>query len=75
MSLPFAFVAIQMSEERFIPGTATVPGLGEVEAPTRDAFCEAAGNLIFKGHPEISEVRFVGPRKEETSVRREKLVI
>lgn len=75
MSLPFAVVAIKTAGKNYIPGEATVPGLGEIEAPTRDAFCQAAGGLIFKDHPEISEVRFLGPRRRETSLKRENLAL
>lgn len=75
MSLPFAVVAIKIAGKHYIPGEATVPGLGEIEAPTRDAFCRAAGDLIFKDHPGISEVRFVGPRKQESLLVRDKLTV
>lgn len=75
MSLPFAVVAVQISEKRFVPGTATVPGLGEIAAPTRDEFCRAAGTAIFEAHPEISKVHFVGPRKKETFLTREALAL
>ncbi len=73
MSLPFAVVAIKIAGKHYIPGEATVPGLGEIDAPTRDAFCRAAGDLIFKDHPGISEVRFVGPRKQESFLTRANL--
>lgn len=75
MSLPFAFVVIKTAGKHYIPGEATVPGLGSIETPTRAEFCQVAGGLIFKDHPEIEEVHFVGPRKKETSFKRADLAL
>lgn len=73
MPLSFAVVAVEtVGKKRFIPGEATVSGLGVIEAPTREAFCKAAGTAIFEKHPDISEVRFVGPgRDPEVRITRE----
>ncbi len=76
MSLLFAVVAIKTAgNKHYISGEATVPGLGEIDVPTRAEFCRVAGTAIFKEHPEISEVHFVGPRKRETAVTRESLAL
>jgi hypothetical protein len=73
MPLSFAVVTVRQLNGRFLPHHATVPGLGNIAARSREAFCKAAGKEIFETSPAIQEVRFFGPKGKETSVTRSSL--
>lgn len=70
MKLPFARVSIGKQGDEYVAAGATVRGLGEVHAPSRDDFCAAAGALVFKKNKDVTSVHFTGPGRKYTTLER-----
>lgn len=71
MNPSFANVAIgKQPDGQYLATSATVMGLGQVRAKSRDAFCAAVGAVVFEKDANIQTVHFTGPGRNKTTLQR-----